>query len=103
MLIKAAGHTPGSQMVYVQTADGTEVLLIGDVAWHFRNIELQRERARLVTMFLIKEDRTAVFGQLAALKRLHETQPAVHIVPGHDGQVIDALVAAGVLKRGFSP
>ena len=103
VLIKAAGHTPGSQMVYVQTADGTEVLLIGDVAWHFRNIELQRERARLVTMFLIKEDRAAVFGQLAALKRLHETQPAVHIVPGHDGQVIDALVTAGVLKRGFSP
>ena len=103
VLIKAAGHTPGSQMVYVQTAGGTEVLLIGDVAWHFRNIELQRERARLVTMFLIKEDRAAVFGQLAALKRLHETQPAVHIVPGHDGQVIDALVTAGVLKRGFSP
>jgi hypothetical protein len=24
-------------------------------------------------------------------------------VPGHDGPVIDALVAAGVLKRGFSP
>jgi hypothetical protein len=44
-----------------------------------------------------------VFGQLAALKRLHEAQPAVHIVPGHDGPVVDSLVAAGVLKRGFSP
>jgi glyoxylase-like metal-dependent hydrolase (beta-lactamase superfamily II) len=103
VLIKAPGHTPGSQMVYVQTASGAELLLIGDVAWHFRNIELQRERARLMTMLFIKEDRTAVFGQLAALKRLHETQPAVHIVPGHDGPVIDSLVAAGVLKRGFSP
>lgn len=103
VLIKAAGHTPGSQIVYVQTANGTELLLIGDVAWHFRNIELQRERARLVTMLFLKEDRTQVFGQLAALKRLHDTQPAVHIVPGHDGPVIDALVAAGVMKRGFSP
>jgi glyoxylase-like metal-dependent hydrolase (beta-lactamase superfamily II) len=103
VLIKASGHTPGSQMVYVQTANGTELLLIGDVAGHFRNIELQRERARLVTMAFLKEDRTAVFGQLAALKRLHEAQPAIHIVPGHDGPVIDALVAAGVLKRGFSP
>ena len=103
VLIKAPGHTPGSQMVYVQTADGTEILLIGDVAWHFRNIQTQRERARLVTMLFLKEDRSAVFGQLAALKRLHETQPAVHIVPGHDGRVIEALLAAGVLKRGFSP
>lgn len=103
VLIKAAGHTPGSQIVYVQTANGTELLFIGDVAWHFRNIELQRERARLMTWLFLKEDRTAVFGQLAALERLHEAQPAVHIVPGHDGPVIDALVAAGILKSGFSP
>jgi glyoxylase-like metal-dependent hydrolase (beta-lactamase superfamily II) len=103
VLIKAPGHTPGSQMVYVQTANGAELLLIGDVAWHSRNIELQRERARLMTMVFIKEDRRAVFGQLAALKRLHEAQPAIHIVPGHDGPVIESLIAAGVLKRGFSP
>jgi glyoxylase-like metal-dependent hydrolase (beta-lactamase superfamily II) len=103
VLIKAPGHTPGSQMVYVQTASGAEVLLIGDVAWHSRNIELQRERARLMTMVFIKEDRRAVFGELAALKRLHEAQPAIHIVPGHDGPVIESLIAAGVLKRGFSP
>ena len=103
VLIKAPGHSPGSQIVYVQTAGGAELLLIGDVAWHFRNIELQRERARLMTILFLKEDRTAVFGQLAALKRLREQQPAVHIVPGHDGPVIDALIAAGVLKRGFSP
>ena len=103
VLIKAPGHTPGSQIVYVQTASGAELLLIGDVAWHFRNIELQRERARLMTMLFIKEDRKAVFGELVALKRLHEAQPAIHIVPGHDGPVVDSLVAAGVLKRGFSP
>jgi len=103
VLIKAAGHTPGSQMVYVQTASGAELLLIGDVAWHSRNIELQRERARLMTMVFIKEDRRAVFGELAALKRLHDAQPAIHIVPGHDGPVIESLIAAGVLKRGFSP
>lgn len=103
VLIKAPGHTPGSQIVYVQTASGAELLLIGDVAWHFRNIELQRERARLMTMLFIKEDRKAVFGELVALQRLHEAQPAIHLVPGHDGPVVDSLVAAGVLKRGFSP
>src|SRR5271165_4104318 len=92
VLIKAPGHTPGSQMIYVQTADGAEFLFLGDVAWQFRNIEVQRERARLMSKFMLKEDRGAVFGQLAALKRLHAAEPGIHIVPGHDGAVVDALV-----------
>jgi glyoxylase-like metal-dependent hydrolase (beta-lactamase superfamily II) len=102
VLIKAPGHSPGSQMVYVATADGKEFLLIGDVAWHFRNISLQRERARLVTWLMLKEDRSAVFGELAALNRLHQTEPTIHIVPGHDGGVVDALVAGGAMKSQFS-
>jgi glyoxylase-like metal-dependent hydrolase (beta-lactamase superfamily II) len=102
VLIKAPGHTPGSQMIYVQTANGAEFLFLGDVAWQFRNIDLQRERARLITSFMIQEDRNAVFGQLIALKRLHAAQPGIHIVPGHDGAVIDELVAAGLLKSRFS-
>jgi glyoxylase-like metal-dependent hydrolase (beta-lactamase superfamily II) len=70
VLIKAPGHTPGAQMVFVQKADGAEVLLIGDVAWHARNIELRRERARLVTFFFLREDRGAVLRQLAWLNGL---------------------------------
>jgi glyoxylase-like metal-dependent hydrolase (beta-lactamase superfamily II) len=101
VLIKAAGHTPGSQMVYVRKADGIEVLLIGDVAWHWRNIEILRERARLVTWLFLKEDRKAVFGQLAALRALHAAEPNIMIVPGHDGERIAALVGAGVLQPRF--
>lgn len=101
VLIKSPGHSPGSQMVYVKKVDGTEILFIGDVAWHFRNIELIRERARLVTQFMLKEDRRAVFGQLKELARLHETEPKLAIVPGHDGSVVEALVAAKVLTKGF--
>jgi glyoxylase-like metal-dependent hydrolase (beta-lactamase superfamily II) len=103
VLIKAPGHTPGSQMIYVQTANGAEFLFLGDVAWQFRNIDVQRERARLITTFMITgEDRRAVFGELAALKRLHAAEPGIHIVPGHDGAAVDALVAAGLLKSRFS-
>lgn len=101
VLIKSPGHSPGSQMVYVQKADGTEVLFIGDVAWKFRNIELVRERARLVTQFMLKEDREAVFAELGELHRLHEAEPKIHIVPGHDGEVVDELENAGVIKAGF--
>jgi glyoxylase-like metal-dependent hydrolase (beta-lactamase superfamily II) len=102
VLIKAPGHTPGSQMVYVGTADGKEFLLIGDVAWQFGNIALQRERARLITWLMLKEDRAKVFGELAALGRLHAAEPTIHIVPGHDGAVVDALVASGAMKAKFS-
>lgn len=102
VLIRAPGHTPGSQMVFVQTAGGAEYLFLGDVAWHYRNVELQRERARLVTAMLLKEDRTAVFGQLVALHELHEAEPRLHIVPGHDGPLIARLQAAGALRPQFS-
>jgi glyoxylase-like metal-dependent hydrolase (beta-lactamase superfamily II) len=100
VLIKSPGHTPGSQMVYVQTADGTEFLFIGDVAWHFRNIEVQRERARL-TQFTSEEDRAAVFGQLGALQRLHEAEPRINIVPGHDGVAIERLIDARLMRPRF--
>jgi glyoxylase-like metal-dependent hydrolase (beta-lactamase superfamily II) len=101
VLIKSPGHTPGSQMVYVQTADGTEFLFIGDVAWHFRNIEVQRERPRFVTQFTIEEDRAAVFGQLGALQRLREAEPRINIVPGHDGVAVERLIDAGLMRPRF--
>lgn len=100
VLIKSPGHSPGSQMVYVQTADGTEFLFIGDVAWQFRNIELQRERPRFVT-HTIKEDRAAVFGELVALHRLHEAEPRINIVPGHDGAAVSRLIAAHLMSPRF--
>jgi glyoxylase-like metal-dependent hydrolase (beta-lactamase superfamily II) len=101
VLIKSPGHTPGSQMVYVQTVSGAEFLFIGDVAWHFRNIEVQRERPRFATQFIIEEDRAAVFGELGALHRLHAAEPSINIVPGHDGAVVDQLIAAGLMKSTF--
>lgn len=101
VLIEAPGHTPGSQMVYVQLADGREVLLLGDVAWKQKNVDLQRERPRFVTALLIREDREAVHAQLQALNRLARDEPGIRQIPGHDAGVVDALVAEGLLKREF--
>src|SRR5258708_13412983 len=81
VLIKAPGHTPGSQMVYVATADGKDFLFIADVPCSFRNMQPQRDRARLVTWLMLSEDRTAGFGELAALRPLHKTKPTHPIVP----------------------
>ena len=101
VLIKAPGHSPGSQIIYVRKQDGTEVLILGDVAWHFRNIETERERARLVTRFFLKEDRHAVFGELKALHELHAAEPTLAMMPGHDGEMEAALVKSGVFTEGF--
>ena len=100
VLVKAPGHTPGSQMVFVQLADGRELLLLGDVSWRNRNIEQVRERPLFMTL-LIGEDRQAVLAQFQALKALRAAEPRVALVPGHDGPAVDALAAAGLLQRGF--
>ena len=38
VLIKAPGHTIGSQIVYIKMANGQERLLLGDVAWVIKNV-----------------------------------------------------------------
>lgn len=101
VLVKVPGHTPGSQVVYVQKADGTELLLLGDVAWHEGNVTHVRERARLVSALFLGEDRGAVLRQLAALHELVRTAPEVHQVPGHDGAVVDRLARAGLITARF--
>jgi glyoxylase-like metal-dependent hydrolase (beta-lactamase superfamily II) len=101
VLIKAPGHTPGSQMVFVQRADGTEYLFVGDIAWRLDNIELQRTRSRFITAFYIPEDRDAVMHQLAELKRIHDAEPKLVIVPGHDTKHAAELAKTGALLQGF--
>lgn len=100
VLVKAPGHTPGSQMVYVRRADGRELLFLGDVSWRLRNIEQVRERPLFMTL-LIREDRRQVIAQLAALNELSRLEPAIALVPGHDGAAVEALTVAGLLQEGF--
>jgi len=100
VLIKAPGHTPGSQMVYVKRADGQEILFLGDVAWQMRNIEEVRERARFAT-WLAGEDREAVMGEFVELHRLHTAEPNLNMMPGHDSAELMRFFKAGLLTRGF--
>jgi glyoxylase-like metal-dependent hydrolase (beta-lactamase superfamily II) len=100
VLIRAPGHTVGAQMVYVQRADGAELIFLGDVAWRIENVEQQRERARLVTT-IMTEDRNQVGLELRELHRLTQAEPKLTLVPGHDAAYIAKLVAAGLLKPGF--
>lgn len=103
VLIRAPGHTPGSQMVYVRRADGHEFLFTGDAASLLDNVRLQRIRSRYVTSYLghHADDRRAVMLQTMALHRLIAENPALTIVPGHDGATFEALIRRGLLVRGF--
>jgi glyoxylase-like metal-dependent hydrolase (beta-lactamase superfamily II) len=100
VMIKAPGHTPGSQMVYVKRADGQEILFLGDVAWQMRNILEVRERARLAT-WLMGEDREAVMGEFVELHRLHTAEPNLNMMPGHDPAELTRFLNVGLLTKGF--
>jgi len=79
-LIKAGGHTPGSQMVYVALDSGREYLLIGDATWHMDGVRLIKGKdAPWVT-----EDQSAVLAQLTWLNSLSRTAPNLVVVASHD-------------------
>ena len=101
VLIKAPGHTPGSQLIYVRRADGHEYLFVGDVASEAAHIQLQRSRSRLVDDFMVGSDRRAVLLQIAALHRLQQAEPAITMVPGHDAVAVADFERTGLLNRGF--
>ena len=69
-LIKAPGHTPGSQMVYVALESGREYLFIGDTAWHMDGVRLIKGKDAP----WIKEDDAALLAQLKWLNQLYRTE-----------------------------
>jgi len=98
VLQKAPGHSPGSQLVYVELASGQRFLFVGDIAWSRDNITLQRGRPYLAKL-LMGEDRPAVAAQLAALARLPSD---VHLIIAHDPVALAQDLSAGLYKQGFT-
>jgi len=91
VLFKAAGHSPGSQMIYVMLQNGHEFLFVGDVAWDQQNIETGIGRPLLVSLLFLHEDRQAVADQLVALRVLQEAEPNLTIVVSHDAKQLQDL------------
>jgi glyoxylase-like metal-dependent hydrolase (beta-lactamase superfamily II) len=99
VLLRAPGHTPGSQMVYVHLASDQEVLLVGDIAWMMAGIRDRRQKPAAISHQL-GEDREALQQQLDWLSGLGERQ---HIVLAncHDAAWLKSLVQQGILKEGL--
>jgi glyoxylase-like metal-dependent hydrolase (beta-lactamase superfamily II) len=97
VVIPAAGHTAGSQMIYVRLSDGTEVLLAGDVVWNRENLERGWMKPRWVS-WLMGEDIGAIARQIATLRAL-ESEEGVIVIVAHDEPQHQRLWSSGVLGR----
>ena len=94
VLIKAAGHTPGHQMVYVRVAEGTEYVFIGDIGWLIENVTELRLRPP-ETIARIGEDPEALMSQLVWLKSVADR--GVVLVPSHDDRLLSRYADEGLL------
>jgi len=66
------------------------------------NIEALKSRPRLLNVaFGLGEDRKAVQRQVRGLHDLRLAEPDLIIVPSHDGDYLDGLVADGKLTERF--
>ena len=96
-LIKAPGHTPGSQMVYVALESGREYLFIGDTAWHMDSVRLIKGKAAP----WIQEDEAALLAQLTWLNELSRTEKNLFIIASHDDEEHKELISKGILGDGL--
>src|SRR5262249_20931724 len=99
VLIKAPGHTPGSQVVYVRLASGKEYLLIGDIAWAMAGVQQRRQKPPSESKKML-EDRASLARELEWIHSVM-TDTSITVVNGHDVQWIDGLIQAGSLKEGL--
>ena len=96
-LIKAPGHTPGSQMVYVALESGREYLFIGDTAWHMDGVRLIKGKDAP----WIQEDNAALLAQLKWLNQLYRTEKNLFIIASHDDDEHKDLIEKGILGNGL--
>jgi glyoxylase-like metal-dependent hydrolase (beta-lactamase superfamily II) len=99
VLVRAPGHTPGSQIVYVKLASGRELMLIGDVVWHHAGLDMQHQKPDS-TSRAMGEDRTMIGNEMAWLKST--VAPAgISVVVSHDGTALQELARRGVVAEGL--
>lgn len=99
VLVRAPGHTPGSQIVYVKLASGRELMLIGDIVWHHAGLDMQHQKPDS-TSRQMGEDRTMIGDEMAWLKST--VAPAgIAVVVSHDGTALQELARHGVVSEGL--
>lgn len=93
VLIQTPGHTPGSQMIYVKLQNGREYLFAGDTGSLASNILNVAPRSRLLTDWLVPEDRSATIGWLKGLNALRQSDKSLAVIPSHDPDFLAGTAA----------
>jgi glyoxylase-like metal-dependent hydrolase (beta-lactamase superfamily II) len=93
VMIKAPGHSPDSQMVYIRLQSGREMLHSVDSAWNMDNVRLLKPKAAP----WVKEDVPQVMGELRWLKHLSETERDLTILVTHDDELFASLTESGAI------
>ncbi|MDG2087592.1 MAG: MBL fold metallo-hydrolase [Arenicellaceae bacterium] len=97
VLIKSPGHTQGHQMLYLQLANGEELLFIGDIGWSLDNITQLMLRPE-ATMARIKENPVALTHQMIWIKQIMD-EDGIIVVPSHDDRLLTRYVEDGKLGK----
>lgn len=79
VIVDLAGHTPGQIGVLLRT-DKEWVLIAGDAAWHYDQVELLRQKPGIPGC-LVDAERDQAFH---TLHRLHLARHTIRVVPAHD-------------------
>jgi glyoxylase-like metal-dependent hydrolase (beta-lactamase superfamily II) len=89
VLIKAPGHTPGHQMVYVRLTSEREYLFIGDVGWTLDNVKQLKLRPE-ATMRRISESAPELMFELTWIKEVMDREGLI-VIPSHDDILLKDL------------
>jgi glyoxylase-like metal-dependent hydrolase (beta-lactamase superfamily II) len=102
VLIKAPGHSLGSQMIFVRLRGGEEFLFIGDVGWNMVNIESLTNHSRM-GMLLRHEDGKQLGNQIRWLYENIYDNPdeGIHLITSHDPSQIEEYIGAGLIGEEF--
>ena len=93
VLIKSAGHSVDSQMVFVRLQSDREILHSVDSAWILDNILQVKGKAAP----WVKEDVPAIMGQLRWLKQVYENEPNLTILVTHDDALFERITRDGIV------
>jgi glyoxylase-like metal-dependent hydrolase (beta-lactamase superfamily II) len=90
VIVHAAGHTPGSVIVFVTPPGDRRYAFVGDLVWQREGVEIPAERPWL-SRRLVDQDEAVVRQRVAHLHRLAQLVPGLVIVPAHDRRVLESL------------
>lgn len=83
VIVPAAGHTPGSVIVFVSPANGERYVFVGDLVWQREGISQRAERPWLQRL-MVDLDSEGVKACLLQMVAIAKRFPQLIIIPAHD-------------------